>query len=201
MIEEHKKKTNFSWLYWLVLIIIVAVLGCYFYNQFYAEPLDWGGDVEENDFFSWQEDFEEPIDPNLDPEEHKKIYEKVQKFVGFDVKYPSKMPQGFKLVSVDSNSGDNNYDLGGLSLRYEDNEGKYIEIIEGTGDLGQIYSYLQFYDTNKGNEFWMVDDGFGNKMLVLDKECDKNCYIIRASSDNKNVVLFDIVDYLKTTLE
>lgn len=35
---------NQSWFNWLILIIITAGLGWFFYTQFYVEPVDWGDD-------------------------------------------------------------------------------------------------------------------------------------------------------------
>jgi len=123
---------------------------------------------------TWVETFKNPIDPNTQPEKHKEVYEKIQKIVHFPIKYPTKLPEGYKLVRVDV-SGAFVKDVGGFIAVYKGPKGDF-QLTEGSGDLGGLIggekviltngeiAYFWRYKGSKGmvNLLW-----FGGKWTIF----------------------------------
>ena len=143
----------------------------------------------------WIETFKNPIDPSTQPEEHKAVYEKIQKIVSFPLKYPERLPEGYKLVKVESNSGDGRYDMGSGVLIYKE-DGKEIRIVEGTGDLGNITFYMKEIETPAKHKVWLAENKKGEKIITLDINCEKICYVIIGNKAVTNHEILTTADYL-----
>ena len=131
----------------IIFIILISLLiagGIFWWQSQSKEPK------------TYKEVFEELIDPNLEPEKHKEVYEKVQKIVHFSVMYPKEIPEGYKLVEVDSTEGEKTeegYYYGMNKITYEKGDNR-IEIWEGYADLGTL-EYLEKVTLKNGDGwFW-----------------------------------------------
>ncbi len=106
-------------------------------------PKPGDGDVNQGDTdspkeTSYKEIFDDPINPNTEPEKHKEVYEKVQDFVHFTVKYPTWMPERFMMTEVNADEGGilESGKYYGINIMTYIEEDKKIEIMEGMVDLG-----------------------------------------------------------------
>jgi len=134
----------------IVFIIVILILTGGFF---------WWWEKQPKEPKTYSEVFEEPIDPNLEPERHKEVYEKVQKIVHFPVMCPKEMPEGYKLVSVEATEGskieERKY-YGMNTITYEDKEkNKKIQIMEGIADLGIQATGIGIISLNNGKEGWL----------------------------------------------
>ena len=96
------------------------------------------GDTDPPKETSYKEIFDDPINPNTEPEKHKEVYEKVQDFVHFTVKYPTWLPEEFMMTEVDADEGgilESGIYYGINTMTYIEGD-KKIEIMEGRVDLG-----------------------------------------------------------------
>ena len=87
---------------------------------------------------SYKENFDDPIDPNTESEEHKEVYERVQDFVHFTVKYPTWIPEGFVMTEVNADEGGilESGKYYGINIMTYIEGDKKVEIMEGMVDLG-----------------------------------------------------------------
>ncbi|MDC1205661.1 hypothetical protein N8083_02325, partial [Candidatus Pacebacteria bacterium] len=113
--EEKKSKKKYVIIGTIATLIVVLAL------------VYWFAQTRESTSYEpviYSEVFEVPIDPNTEPEKHREVYEKVDKFVGFDVLFPAQVPQGHKLIEVRSSAQSpadpisGFIDVGGFSASY-----------------------------------------------------------------------------------
>jgi len=127
---------------------------------------------------TWVETFKNPIDPNTQPEKHKEVYEKIQKIVHFPVKYPTKLPEGYKLVRVDVSGG-------GSIAKYSAKQGDF-ELHEGIfegapGEKIRLFNgteatFLSYFVPSKGNLnllFFGYDSTTGAKYMIQSYNLNK----------------------------
>jgi len=130
---------------------------------------------------TYKEVFEEPIDPNLEPEKHKEIYEKIQKIVHFPVMYPKEMPEGYKLVEAKVEAGNSNF-------IYIAKENKKIQIFEGIGDIGKVEG-IGLVKLKEGEGWlWKNEDEIG-LTLLFEEETQQTYIIIGKDNVTKNELI------------
>ncbi len=111
---------NQSWFNWLILIIITAGLGWFFYTQFYVEPVDWGDDEKSELGIKNQEMDIEVIDNGDGTKTVRNVGENIQLVVDeeWDVKSKNLVDEKILVEKL----GENN--LGDTGIQ----EGIYIQV-------------------------------------------------------------------------
>jgi len=117
-------------------------------------------------------------------------------------KYPTKLPEGYKLVRVDVTEGskiDKNRYYGMNTIIYQGPNNKKIEIWEGLADLGAVEDLEEVRITDKiTGKFWKWR-GYDNELgLTIFNNCrssDFQYYILGKNVSRKEMI--DIVVYLK----
>ncbi len=97
--------------------------------------------------------FEIPLDPNLYPDEHKAVYEKIAKYMPFEVRYPTQMPEGYYLTQATTHATYANLLENNLySVTYINAETKKLISIEGKegGSFPQGHEEMILSKTKKG---------------------------------------------------
>lgn len=62
---------------------------------------DTGVVIKESNNKRWyEEDFTTPLDTTQNTDKHKEVYENIKAHVSFAVKYPTELPEGFKLIKT-----------------------------------------------------------------------------------------------------
>jgi len=136
---------------------------------------------------TWVETFKNPIDPNTQPEKHKEVYEKIQKIVHFPIKYPTKLPEGYKLVRVES--------IGSASYFIYKKEAKELQLFEGIGDLGNVKE-LQLVNIDPDYQAVLWKSGTKMGITLYPKRGALHTYIITANNHESKDDLIDIAKFL-----
>jgi len=135
----------------------------------------------------WIETFKNPIDPSTQPEEHKAVYEKIQKIVSFPLKYPERLPEGYKLVKVESR-GSSGYFIYKKGL----NE---VQIFEGVGDIGNVRE-LEILDINPIYQAVLWESGRRLGITLYPQDNSSHTYVIMTDTHELRHDLIEIAKFL-----
>ncbi|MCK9573750.1 MAG: hypothetical protein M0R20_05090 [Candidatus Omnitrophica bacterium] len=138
----------------------------------------------------YSEMFENSIDPNIETEKHRAVYEKTAKVVDFPVFYPQGIINGYKLKSIESNR-EMTFETKGTFTAVYERDNSRIKAFEGVGDIGMVNSldYVDIANQEAGKKAWLWEQG-GKIGISLYYGPDVNYFLIGENTDREDLIQF-----------
>ena len=179
---ENKKSKKRYWIVGVIFILVCAGVVCWFleYKENFVTPTEP---------VVYNEIFEDPIDPNIESNRHKEVYEKIAQNTDNDIYYPCFADGNFKLVEIKSDiekykeiDGETMY-YGGNSTIYKDKNGVEIQITQGCVDFGKVEVLEEVDIEGKVKSVYWKSGQNIYGLSVLNKK-DQPCNLIRIYGKN-----------------
>jgi hypothetical protein len=184
-------KTTFTVIGFLLLIAFGVVYG-------YSIIRDIGKPPETTDFSQYiqtsngiqtfQQTFDNPVDPNVQQTTHVAVYKTIASITHFDIEYPTDVPDGFGLVSVDATEGEESmYGIGGEyyglnTTTYRNEGGATIEVLQGYVDLG-FFPEPDKIDIGKGIFVRKWPSAWGHGFTLYREGEDTSTYLYHVTGE------------------